>query len=125
MYMNGHGVPSSWVTAQRYWTQAVADGETLFAPKNLGAVTMMLKQFAPMLGKRVALRGLSSQAVNGSLATVTDFCCVKEGSDTSFSAGFRKEASRYVVALDGPERRLVKVKLFNVELVKGQRGSSA
>ena len=69
-----------------------------------------IQQHCPLLIQRVVLRGLTTDALNGMRGTAVDFGFSERNSDNLLSA-----SGRYMVRLDGPEGRLVKVRAANVE----------
>ena len=111
-YYNGRGVDQSYAEARRLFELAVARGEAYAASVNLQRLNDFIQQRCPLLGQRVVLRGLTTAALNGTRGTAVDFGCSERDPET----GKRLTASgRYTVRLDGPERRLVKVRVGNVE----------
>lgn len=56
-------------------------------------------QHSPLLGRRVVIRGLSREALNGSGGRALKY---------------DRKSARYVVKLDGPEETLVKLKPSNM-----------
>ena len=111
-YTNGWGFEVSYGEARRLYELAVARGESEHAPDNLQGLNDIIQQWLPLLGQRVVLRGLNTAALNGTRGTAVDFGC----SDKHPETGIWVAASgRYTVRLDGPEGRLVKVRVANVE----------
>ena len=125
-YGNGHGVDQSYAEARRLYELAVAQGEVKFAPGHLQRLNERIQQYCPLLGQlgpRVALRGLTTAALNGTRGTAIDFGFSERDPETG---KWFADSGRYTVRLDGPEGRLVKVRVANVhaglvhaELVEG------
>ena len=102
----------SYAEAQRPYELAVTRGESERAPRGLQAIDAAIQQVCPLLGQRVALRGLTTAALNGTRGTAVDFGFSERG---PVDGGWFTASGRYTVRLDGPEGRLVKVRAANVE----------
>ena len=111
-HQNGWGVEHSYAEARRLYELAVAKGETSAAPDNLQNLNTHIQQDCPLLGQRVVLRGLNTEALNGARGTAVDFGASERHPDGD---GWLVASGRYTVRLDGPEGRLVKVRVANVE----------
>ena len=85
------------------------------APGNLQDTNAYIQRNCPLLGQRVALCGLTTEALNGVRGTAVDFGCSERAPD---GVNFMAASGRYTVRLDGPEGRLVKVRVANVEEVE-------
>ena len=107
-YFYSEGVDNSYAEARRLFELAVAGGEATHAPRNLQRLNSIIQQDCPLLAQRVVLRGLDTEALNGTCGTAIDFSCSVRDPVTGngYTAG---------PSLDGPEERLVKVRVANVE----------
>ena len=90
----------------------MAQGEVECASANVQRVKAKIQQECPLLGQRVVLRGLNTAALNGTRGTAVDFGCSEQYPETG---NWVVASGRYMVRLDGPEGRLVKVRAANVE----------
>ena len=73
-----------------------------------------IEEFCPLLGQRVILSGLTTEALNGACGAAVDFGFTQRaGSDAWVSS-----SGRYTVRMDGPEGRTFKVKRENVRASK-------
>ena len=123
LYAAGRGVPQSYAEARRLLDLALEKfelaskkGNTAFGPSAVGRVAVTrqslndeIQRHCPLLGQRVVLRGLNTKALNGARGTAVDF-----GYSEREPGGFVSASGRYTVRLDGPEGRLVKVRVANV-----------
>ena len=68
--------------------------------------------FCPLLGRRVVLRGLADEALNGAAGTAIDFAYTERNERDTEWLG---ESGRYTVKLDGKGERLVQARAEEVE----------
>jgi len=115
----GNGVDQSFAEARRLYELAVAQGGSQSALGNLQDLNAAIQQHCPLLGQRVALRGLNTAALNGTHGTAVDFGFSERDPGTG---NWVTTSGRYTVRLDGPEGRLVKVRAANVQEVKRSGG---
>ena len=107
-HRKGWGVDHSYAEARRLFELAVARGQSVNAPGNVQSTNDAIQQHCPLLGQRVVLRGLNTAALNGTRGTAVDFGF----SERDLRTGHWFTASgRCTVRLDGPEGRLVKVRV--------------
>ena len=111
-YFDGDSVDQSLAEARRLYELAVARGEAECAPGYLQDLNADIQQACPLLGQRVVLRGLNTAALNGTCGTAIDCSFSEREPETG---GWVVASGRYTVRLDGPEGRLVKVRVANVE----------
>ena len=119
-YDNGEGVDQSFAEARRLFELAVARGEAEYAAPYLQRLNSNIQQHCPLLAQRVVLRGLNTSALNGMRGTAIDFSF----SERAAEADFIIASGRYTVRLDGPEGRLVKVRVANVEEEEERTGGA-
>ena len=77
---NGWGVDQSIAEARRLIELAMANGETNYPPAILQNLNAYIQQDSPLLGQRVVLRGLNTEALNGTRSTAIDEGHSREGS---------------------------------------------
>ena len=111
-YFNGQGVDQSYAEARRLYELAVARGEREVAPSSLQVLNDDIQQYFPLLDQRVVLRGLNTATLNRTRGTAVDFGFSEKHPETGRLA---IDSGRYTVRLDGPEGRLVKVRVANVK----------
>ena len=68
----------------------------------------------PLLGQRVALRGLTTATLNGTRGTAADFGFTERDPPADYDS-WLIASGRYTVRLDGPAGRLVKVRASKVD----------
>ena len=117
-HYNGWGVDQSYAEARRLFELAVAQGGSQTALGNLQGLNDEIQQSCPLLNQRVVLRGLNTAALNGTRGTAVDFGFNErgpEGRGPETGNNWLTASGRYTVRLDGPEGRLVKVRVANVD----------
>ena len=111
-YYDGNGVDQSFAEARRLYELAVARGQARVALPFLQRLDDGTQQHCPLLSQPVVLRGLNTAALNGARGTAVDFGYSKRNPG---DGGWCTDSGRYTVRLDGPEGRLIKVRVANVE----------
>ena len=78
----------------------------------LEEIAAFIQQHCPLLGRRVVLRGLADEALNGAAGTAIDFACTERNER---GTGWLNGSERYTVKLDGKGGRLVQARVQEVE----------
>ena len=117
-FCQGWGVAQSYAEARQLYERAVATNQHPEDIANLQVHNADIARACPLLGQRVVLRGLNTEALNGTRGTAVDFGYSERAPGPGALPGAVNwviASGRYTVKLDGPEGRLVKVRVANVE----------
>mmetsp|Transcript_102249 Transcript_102249/g.292656 ORF Transcript_102249/g.292656 Transcript_102249/m.292656 type:complete len:499 (+) Transcript_102249:615-2111(+) len=82
------------------------------ATEELGRVNDKIQRFCPLLGRRVVLRRLTKEALNGARGKAIDYGMTKRLPH----GGWDIQSARYTVKLDGSEGKLVRVTEEHLEV---------
>ena len=114
-YMMGRGATQSYAEAKRLL--ALAKAAAVDPDRELQEMfhqhQLEIDKYRA-LGRRVVLGRLRAEHLNGALGTAIDFSYGKVEYNPANHNQWRGSDGRYTVELDGPEKRRVKVKSYNV-----------
>lgn len=117
-YIMGRGVTQSYAEAKRLLTLAKAAAVDPDRELQEGFHQHQLEiEKYRALGRRVVLGRLRAEHLNGALGTAIDFTYGKIEYNPANPNQWRGSDGRYTVELDGPEKRRVKVKSYNVGIM--------